>query len=143
MTTARMSPVQWENWDAPKGMAYMLNPNDMYYEPATGGNVDAPEQQHYPPLRTNEQNEVLGIFMQLLAGPTGDGGNKRAAGTKVSWKIDPSHKAKFLGHLVRWLCGEKFDKDSGWHPLQHVAWRCLAIAYQEMAAAGDLPEEPS
>jgi hypothetical protein len=141
MTDTRMTPGLGKNWDVPKGMAYMLNPNYLHHAPATGGNVGAPPQ--YPPLRTSEQNEVLGIFMQMLAGPTGDGGNKRAAGTKVSWKIDPSHKAKGLGHLVRWLCGEKFDKDSGWHPLQHVAWRFLAIAYQEMAAAGNLPQEPS
>ncbi len=83
------------------------------------------------PLRTPEQHEVMSIFYDMLAGPTGDGGKKRAAGIKPSWKVDDSHEAAMWSHINKWKHGEKADADSGAHPLVHLAWRALAIAWQE------------
>jgi len=93
-------------------------------------------------MRTAEQNEVLGTFLTLLEGPTGDGGAKRGRGEKPSWKVDPSHRDAALRHIGRWWNGEQQDADSGCHPLVHAAWRLLAVAYQEVDAAGGTPEEP-
>ena len=36
-----------------------------------------------------------------------------------------------FSHLSKWKHGDLKDKDSGSHPLVHLAWRALAIAYQE------------
>jgi hypothetical protein len=88
------------------------------------------------PLRTPEQNEILGAFVDMLAGPTGDGAIKREAGVKPLWKIDGSHEAAAYRHLERWKGGEQVDADSGCHPLIHAAWRLLAVAYREMHADG-------
>lgn len=84
------------------------------------------------PLRTAEQNEILGTFLDLLAGPTGDGASKREAGLKPLWKVDGSHYAAAIRHLERWEAGERVDVESGCHPLQHVAWRLLAVAWQQI-----------
>lgn len=89
-----------------------------------------------------EQHEILGAFLDLLAGPTGDGGNKRAAGTKPLWKVDNSHFAAAERHWDRYRDGERIDKDSGCHPLAHAAWRLLAVAYQDEADAGRVPGNP-
>ena len=78
-----------------------------------------------------EQEEVLRIFAAMLAGPTGDGKVKREAGTKPSWKVDTSHEAGIFSHLSKWKHGERIDADSGYHPLVHLAWRALAIAWQQ------------
>lgn len=84
-------------------------------------------------MRSAEQNEILGTFLDLLEGATADGAGKRASGQKVLWKIDPGHEAAMLRHLARWSQeGETADADSGCHPLVHVAWRALAIAWQEL-----------
>ena len=80
---------------------------------------------------TPEQAEVLMIFNDLLRSVTADGGRKRAAGLKPSWKIDESHEAAIFSHLNKWKHGEKVDPDSGVHPLVHLAWRALAVAWQE------------
>lgn len=87
------------------------------------------------PTRNAEQNEILGAFVNLLEGPTGDGGVKRAAGIKPNWKDDDSHEAAAYRHISYWQNGEMVDKDSGCHPLAHAAWRLLAVAYQETQAA--------
>jgi len=79
----------------------------------------------------SEQNAITAIFAEMLDACTKDGGNKRAAGTKVDWRVDPSHEAAIFSHLNKWKHGEKVDADSGAHPLVHLAWRALAIAYQE------------
>jgi hypothetical protein len=78
-----------------------------------------------------EPEEILDSFRGMLAAATGDGAKKRAAGEKVSWKVDPGHEAALFSHLNKWKHGELVDKDSGAHPLVHLAWRALAIAYQE------------
>lgn len=67
----------------------------------------------------------------MLRGPTGDGSKKRRAGAKPPWWRDDSHEAAIFSHLNKWKHGEKRDPDSGQHPLVHMAWRALAIAYQE------------
>lgn len=82
-------------------------------------------------IPTAEQAEVLQEFCQMLAAPSRDGGAKRAAGTKVSWKIDPGHVAALYRHLDRYEAGEKHDPEHEVHPLVAVAWRALAVAYQE------------
>lgn len=83
---------------------------------------------------TDEQAEVLGWFTEMLRSVTADGGRKRASGLKPSWKIDGAHEAAIFSHLNKWKHGEKVDKDSGVHPLVHMAWRALAIAWQETRA---------
>jgi hypothetical protein len=79
----------------------------------------------------SEQDELLDTFREMLKAATGDGGKKRAAGTKPSWKVDPSHLAAVFSHLNAYFHGEKVDPDSGAHPFVHAAWRMLAIAWQE------------
>jgi hypothetical protein len=91
-------------------------------------------------MRTAEQNEVLGTFLTLLEGPTGDGGAKRGRGEKPSWKVDTSHLAAAYRHLDP--SRERYDEDSGTHKFVHAAWRLLAVAHQEMREDGLLPEEP-
>lgn len=93
-------------------------------------------------MRNAEQCEILGTFLELLAIPTGDGGNKRAAGTKPFWKVDPGHPAASGRHRAKHAGGERYDTESGAHHLIHSAWRDLATAYQEMAADGLIPEDP-
>ena len=83
---------------------------------------------------TPEQAEVLGYFALMLPQVSKDGGRKRAAGLKPSWKVDPSHAGAMDRHILRWKAGERVDKDSGVHPLVHTAWRALAIAWQETNA---------
>lgn len=78
-----------------------------------------------------EQTIILGVFSDMLTFATKDGGVKRAAGTKPPWWCDGSHEAAMWSHINRWKHGEKKDPDSGAHPLVHLAWRALAIAYQE------------
>jgi hypothetical protein len=79
----------------------------------------------------SEQDEIAGAFARMLKACTGDGGVKREAGLKPSWKVDPSHEAAIFSHLNKWKHGEVVDPDSGAHPLVHLAWRALAIAWQE------------
>lgn len=81
---------------------------------------------------TTEQYEILDEFRRLLLGPTLDGGRKRAAGKKRPWREDGGHREAMYRHLRRWEEGETKDRDSGSHPLVHVAWRALALAWQEM-----------
>lgn len=83
------------------------------------------------PYDEAEQNEITNIFAEMLDACTKDGGRKRAAGEKVDWRIDKSHEGAVFSHITKWKRGEKVDPDSGQHPLQHAAWRLLAIAYQE------------
>lgn len=91
----------------------------------------------------SEQDELAGIFARLLRECTKDGGVKRAAGEKVSWKVDGTHEAALFSHLNKWKHGELKDDSSGAHPLVHLAWRALAIAWQETRDA-ELPErEPT
>ena len=78
-----------------------------------------------------EQEAVTALFADMLSKCSVDGGKKLAAGTKVSGKIDKSHEAALFSHLNKWKHGKKYDKDSGAHPLVHLAWRALAIAWQE------------
>lgn len=79
----------------------------------------------------SEQSVVLATFMQMLWSVTKDGGAKRARGEKPAWWCDPSHESAIFSHLNKWKHGEKVDADSDVHPLVHLAWRALAIAYQE------------
>ena len=78
-----------------------------------------------------ERDGVLFTFTSMLAEVTGDGSKKRQAGEKPPWWKDGSHEGAIFSHLTKWKRGEKVDKDSGAHPLVHLAWRALAIAYQE------------
>jgi len=80
---------------------------------------------------SNEQRIVIDTFTNMLDAATKDGGRKRAAGIKPPWWEDQAHEAAIYSHLNKWKHGEKADKDSGAHPLVHLAWRALAIAYQE------------
>ena len=82
-------------------------------------------------MKTPEQEVLLATFTAMLEGATADGGRKRAAGAKEPWWRDVSHEAAIFSHLNKWKHGERVDRDSGAHPLVHLAWRALAIAYQE------------
>lgn len=79
----------------------------------------------------SEQDVVLETFTRMLWAVTKDGGKKRSRGEKPEWWKDASHEAAIFSHLDKWKHGQKVDKDSGVHPLVHLAWRALAIAYQE------------
>jgi hypothetical protein len=87
------------------------------------------------PYDPEEQNAITSIFAGMLDACTKDGGLKRASGAKVDWRIDMTHEAALFSHLNKWKHGEVSDADSGAHPLVHLAWRALAIAYQETDAA--------
>ncbi len=90
-----------------------------------------------------ETDHILHVFNVLLAGPTGDGKNKRDAGLKEHWSVDKTHWGAAERHLNRWYAeGEQIDPDSGCHPLVHAAWRLLAVAYQELAERGEEPLPP-
>lgn len=79
----------------------------------------------------SEQELLLDVFKAMFKAATADGGVKRAAGLKPPWWRDPAHEPAIYSHLNKWKHGEKVDKDSGAHPLVHLAWRAMAIAYQE------------
>ena len=79
----------------------------------------------------SEQDVLARVFAQMLRACTVDGGRKRAAGLKVPWWRDPEHEAAIFSHLNAWYHGVVQDADSGAHPLVHLAFRALCIAYQE------------
>jgi hypothetical protein len=89
----------------------------------------------------SEQGVLLDVFRDMLRAVTKDGGNKRARGEKPPWWRDPSHEAAIWSHINKWKHGELVDKDSGVHPLVHLAWRALAIAWQESRGMVD-PGKP-
>lgn len=76
-------------------------------------------------------------FNRMLWVATGDGANKRSAGLKPPWWRDTEHEAAIFSHLNKWKHGELADEHSGAHPLVHLAWRALAIAYQETMGKRD------
>lgn len=78
-----------------------------------------------------EQQVLMSVFTRMLKQVTRDGGKKRAVNEKPPWFVDPTHEAAIFSHLNKWKHGEREDPDSGAHPLVHLAWRALAIAYQE------------
>ncbi len=80
---------------------------------------------------TPEQAEIMAEFTDLLNQASQDGGRKRARGEKVDWRVDPGHTQAMYRHLQRWEDGQEADLDSGTHPLVHLAWRALAVAWQE------------
>jgi len=80
---------------------------------------------------SSEQEALMLIFDMMLRQVTEDGGKKRAAGTKVPWWRDPEHLPAIFSHLNRYMHGERRDPDSKAHPFVHLAWRALAIAYQD------------
>jgi hypothetical protein len=84
-----------------------------------------------PVYDPSEQSDIIRIFSEMLWAATKDGGKKRAAGVKPPWYLDDAHEAAIWSHVNKWKHGEKVDQDSGHHPLVHMAWRALAIAYQE------------
>lgn len=89
-----------------------------------------------------EQDRVIEVFTQLLWKATGDGGKKREAGLKPPWYRDETHERALFSHLYKWKRGDRVDEDSGAHPLVHLAWRALAIAYQQSFGCVD-PAHPS
>ena len=79
-----------------------------------------------------EQDEIIEMFTDLLRLPTQDGGKKRRAKVKVNWKVDPGHLPGLFSHLDEYFHGRLVDKDSKTHPMVHAAWRCLALALQDI-----------
>lgn len=84
-----------------------------------------------------EQEVVIAVFSAMLRRVTADGGRKRAAGLKPPWWTDLSHRAAIFSHLNKYEHGERIDHDSGMHPFVHLAFRALAIAYQETYGTND------
>lgn len=78
-----------------------------------------------------EADEILAEFARLLRPVLADGATKRRP---HAWQTAASdrHQLAFFRHYMRWINGERADADSGAHPLVHVAFRALAIAWQEM-----------
>lgn len=85
-----------------------------------------------------EQVDLLDRFVGELRKATADGAQKRGRNEKPPWFIDDSHEAAIFSHMTKWKRGENVDRDSGAHPLVHVAWRCLAIACRE---SGNVPSK--
>jgi hypothetical protein len=90
---------------------------------------------------SSEQQVLLKVFNDMLAVVTADGGNKRRRNEKPPWWRDSAHEPAIFSHLSRWKHGEIRDPDSGAHPLVHLAWRALAIAYQESQGKRDPADE--
>lgn len=84
----------------------------------------------------NEAKDLQARFFEELKKCTADGQHKRKTG-KPPWYVDPGHEAAMYRHLDVYEAGEKFDPDSGAHPLVAVAWRALAIACTE---TGNVPD---
>lgn len=83
-----------------------------------------------------EQAEIEAEFLKLLREATKDGANKRRAGTKVPWKVDPTHKEALLRHFGRLLLDPHGrDSDSGAPHGVAIAWRGLALSWQELHPA--------
>lgn len=40
-------------------------------------------------------------------------------------------------HLIRFLCGEQLDKETGCHHLAHVAWNALALLSYDLRSIGE------
>ena len=97
-------------------------------EPWARAVLETIEAETYDP---REQDEIIATFADMLRAPTVDGGNKRRARTKLPWTVDPGHREALYRHLRRWESGQKVDEDSHAHALVHVAWRALALAWQE------------
>ena len=89
-----------------------------------------------------ERQTVIDTFSNMLKQVTGDGSKKRQAGEKPPWYEDDSHEAAIFSHLNKWKHGEVVDSDSGANPLVHLAWRALAIAYQETYGKVDPCQKP-
>jgi hypothetical protein len=117
------------------GEMHYFHPSDTAPESCTkcelGSHTEPVPTGSIPPPPPNEQNVVLGVFVEMLRMVTADGGRKRTAGVKPPWWRDEAHEPAIFSHLNKWKHGETADKDSGAHPLVHLAWRALAIAYQE------------
>ena len=79
-----------------------------------------------------EQDRLLAEFHAMLASVARDGGRKRARGGKPPWWRDNTHLAAIFSHLNAWFHGVRVDEDSGVHPFIHLAFRALAIAWQDM-----------
>jgi len=88
-----------------------------------------------------ERTTVNLVMAKMLRACTGDGSSKRQKGIKPAWYDDPTHEAAIFSHMRRWKSGEKRDPDSGAHPMTHVGWRSLAIAYMEINGAGVNPDD--
>ena len=74
---------------------------------------------------------MIEAFAAMLRLPTADGGRKRMAAQKQPWTVDSDHRDAMYRHLKRWETGETYDEDSGGNALIHVAWRALALAWQQ------------
>lgn len=80
--------------------------------------------------REHEADEILAEFARLFRPVLADGARKRRP---HAWQT-ATVGTNVLGiarHWDRWVRGERHDPDSGAHPLVHVAFRALAIAWQE------------
>jgi hypothetical protein len=89
-----------------------------------------------------EQDVLQDVFGMMLRDSTRDGGVKRAAGLKEPWWRDQEHLPAIFSHLNRRFHDELIDPDSGSHPFVHMAWRGIAIAYQETYGQVDPLEHP-
>ena len=84
-----------------------------------------------------EQFDLILRFVDVLIGPTLDGGQKRAAGQKDPWYEESlySHWAAGMRHAAK---ATQIDSDSGKPHAAHAAWRFAAVAAILM---GNIPKE--
>lgn len=80
--------------------------------------------------REHEADEIIAEFARLLRPVLADGATKREPHTWQQTTVG-THVLKIARHWDRWVRGERHDADSGAHPLVHVAFRALAIAWRE------------
>lgn len=77
-----------------------------------------------------EADEILAEFARLLRPVLADGATKRRPHAWQTATVG-THALAAERHWARWVAGQRTDPDSGAHPLVHVAFRALAIAWQE------------
>ena len=89
------------------------------------------DEAFFDDVDTHEVADTFRVLSEMLRSPSMDGGIKRSRSEKPPWRVDTTHEAALFSHLARWKAGELKDPDSGAHPLTHLAWRALALAYQD------------
>lgn len=45
--------------------------------------------------------------------------------------------ASILRHIAKFMCGEKYDKETGCHHMAHAAWNCLALMSYDIREIGE------
>jgi hypothetical protein len=97
------------------------------------------EERITDPITGGQKGRKLARFdliwwpaLWALANVYGQGAKKYA---DDNWKKGYSWKLSLgamLRHLMLWVIGEKYDKETGCHHLAQVMWHCCALMYFEV-----------